>query len=408
MVVRGNGARRRRLVVDPAVQLGESDGGGSTASKPSKRRKTTSSDVRTYSYGADRRNQPKTTDLIPKRLVAYLSVVLVLLTCLSLLNVAAHYGEQYGDHIGTAGMELLAICGSGSLASWFSCFLLIITGLVSLQIYAMRRHRCDDYRGTYRIWVWMAAFFIAASVTCVADLGTVASNVIFSYTGQSIADKAWFPLTAKLLALTVLVGGGLYEVRESRGSFALVVFVWVAYASAAISPLLGSALTVVGISSEVVAGNCVLFGTAALLLAHLTYGRFIFLDANGLISQCLKNKKSVQSKKKKKPASAKQKKAQTTAPAKKSVTSKTPVRKKAKPAAKSTRSHRPTVEKKTPAKEEKTPSEILRELAAASRAKEQAQCRSNVEENPSENLPRMSKAQRRKQRKLEKQRRRAA
>jgi hypothetical protein len=415
MVVRGNGARRRRLVVDPAVQLGESQGDeASNPSQPSKRQKTKNSDVRTYAYGADRRNQLKTTDLIPKRLVAYLCVVLVLLICLSLLNFAAHYAVRWDETIGTAGLELLAIQGPGSLASWFSSFLLIITGLASLQIYAMRQHRCDDYRGTYRVWLWMAALFMVASISCVADLGTVASNLFSSYTGYSFEGRAWLPPTAKLLALTVLAAGGLYEVRESRGSLAFVTFVWVAYAAAAVLPLFGATATIVGFSADVVAGNCVLFGTAALLLAHLTYGRFIFLDANGLIAQWVKDKKLAQQKKQKKKAAAAKRKKTKPAPSNKTTaTPKRPARKKAKPASKSTSrstgSDRPTVGTSSKSsKVEKTPSEVLRELAAASRAKEQTKHRPTVEDHESESVQGMSKAQRRKLRKLDKQRRRAA
>lgn len=424
MVVRRNDARRRRLVVDPAVQLGDADGDAGVAPPSSPRRKKSpkKEDARAYSYGADRRNQLKTTDLIPKRMVSFLTVVMVLLAALWLLNYCAQNAVHWVDQIGATGLETMAIRGQGSLAGWFSSFLLIMTGLASLQIFALRQHRCDDYRGTYRLWLWLSALFVVASINCVANLGELTAHFFNSMTNGQFVQRAWVPLVFKLTALALLVARGAYEVRESRGSLAWVLLVWIAYSVAAVLQLPGANQTIMGVSTEAVVGNCFLFGTVGLLLAHLTYARFVFLRAHGLIAMRVKKEKVAKPKKKSKPV-AKGKKAvapNTTAePSTRKTKTKPATKQKSKPAAKKTSqaaTAKPTRSKpekisksSAPAKtteREKSPSEVLREMAAASRAKSQSQNQSAADGG--EQVLKLSKAQRRKQRKIEKQQRRAA
>jgi ABC-type multidrug transport system fused ATPase/permease subunit len=431
MVVRRSDARRRRFVVDPAAQSGDVDGNAvarSTStippSSPPKRSKSQPPEARAYTYGADRRNQLKTTDLIPKRVISYLLVVLLLLGCLALVNFCASHSPQWHSKLGDSGLIAFAISGQGSIANWFLSFLLILTGLSCLQIYAIRQHRCDDYRGTYRLWIWMSALFVVASVNCVVDLSAVAYSLIQALTKQALTERLWLPLAAKLTVLLLLLTRVVYEVRESRGSLVLAAFIGLAYTLALVIPLPAIKTGIVLFDPDVVAGNCVLFGTAMLLLAHLTYGRFIFLQANGLIQQRVRIQKPA---KQKKPvtagqANSAQKKASKKLAAKKKKTSSSP--KSVAGNVSSTPSRTETVAAKTAATDNaridnspnnttKSPSERLKELAAASRAKESSRAQTDVpqeatDDDFSDSVIKISKTQLRKQRKLEKQRRRAA
>ncbi|MFK7770283.1 MAG: hypothetical protein AB8B55_23940 [Mariniblastus sp.] len=459
MVVRRSDARRRRLVIDPTIQSDAVEVGDTPVTAASKRKKKPQpsipeqTDVRAYSYGADRRNQLKTTDLIPKRVVSYLLVVLVMLASLWMLNFSASNASQWSAHIGQSGVAALAIQGQGSLASWYSSFLLIISGMASLQIYALRQHRCDDYLGTYRLWIWMAVLFLIASVNCVVDLSGLATNLFQSLTSQTLGGNPWLPITIKLTALSLLVARGLYEVRESRGSLALVAVVWIAYSFAAVMQLPAAKESLVNLGSDKVMGNCMLIGTTALLLAHLTYARFIFLRAHGLITLKVRTKKAKVKKKKvaavtksKAAKSTKKTSAKTRSKSKtetlteeseteqvaakpKRVTkakSKSKARSKPvatpetaieKPAAPKIAVTEPPVTKPAAsASKEKSPSEVLKEMAAASRAKQTKQAQSatsraqtdDADEPKNGEILQMSKAQRRKLRKLQKQQRRAA
>lgn len=439
MVVRRSDARRRRIVVDPN-QSSESDG-GVTAAPTAKSKKNRKKDVLAYSYGANRRNHHKTTDLIPKRVVAYLLVVLAMVASLALINYGATNAHQWTGHIGAEGVDSLAIRGSGTIANWFSSFLLIMTGLASLQIYALRRHRCDDYRGTYRLWGWMAALFLFASVNCVVNLGSIFSSAFQSLTQVPLSEKPWMLVTFKIAALSILVGRGLYEVRESRGSLAWVVLVWLGYSAATILQLPEANSSLVDLKPDMMVGNCVLVATIGLFMAHLTYARFIFLQAHGLIKLKVKKKKVAKPKSVKTKPVAKKKKATTESEdeseskkkttkkvaAKKSTktakpkTSKTktaaktdskPETKPAKKSAKKVAAAQPAhpIEEPEDTSEKQSPKLSLKEMAAASRAKDKARrdAKMQEEEEEPESIIKLSKAQRRKMRKAKRNNRRAA
>jgi len=187
--------------------------------------------------------------------------------------------------------------------------------------------------------------------------------------------------------------------------------------------------SLVGLGPNTMIGNSILFATTALFLAHLTYARYIFLDAHGLIVQRVKTEKEVAKiKKVAKPKVNQKRKAAAVTTHSRSST-KSSVEKSGSTAARSTVSNQPGKSRKTrsvqtpmlakpgtakkqPAQTAQSPSDVLRELAAASRAKEQARLPSTkpqaAQHDDNDNGLQSTKAQRRKQRKLEKQRRRAA
>jgi hypothetical protein len=232
----------------------------------------------------------------------------MLAAMIGLLNLLSVYAPTWASQLGDEGVSSLSLTGRGTLACWFSSFLLIISGLASLQIYALRQHRRDDYRGTYRLWLWMSALLLFASLNCVVDLAMIATNLLQSYTALTIDSRPWLPIAAKLVFLTTLVARGLYEVRGSRGTFALVVFVWIAYSVAAVLQLPDVRPELVQLSHETLLGNSLLFATAAIFLAELSYARYIYLQAHGLIKERAIKKRSNNVAKSKKKVSQKKKK----------------------------------------------------------------------------------------------------
>lgn len=451
MSFRRNDARRRRLAIDPVVPVGVDhcvDSESAEGDQPSK------SPSRHYAFGANRRCQAKTTDLIPKRICAYLLVVLGLLAALWLITFLAGQSRQWSAYLGDSGTRLLSIRGQGSLASWFSSFLLIITGMASLQIYALRKHRCDDYRGAYRLWGWMAVILILASINCVSDLTGVLGNLTSRMFASEYANRAWIPLALKLVALTVLTVRGIYEVRASLGSLVLVIFVWAAYVAAIVLQYPATKEALADLGPNTMLGNCLLFGTTGLFLAHLTYARYVFLDAHGLIKLRVKVKKVSTVEKAKQVDSAETKSQPFVAPVvpseKKrkeevqevvSVASQSPLGKQPlgkqplvkQPEVKQPKVKQPKVKKnrndqqvaaasespkkaKAVSERDPSPSEILKQMAEASRAKEKRRLEDLETSEASQSIEvpemfesvKMSKSQRRKQRKLKKQQRRAA
>lgn len=440
MVVRRSDARRRRLVVDPSQSASQAGKDGTAAPSSDKSSSGKKRDVRAYSYGADRRNVNKTTDLFPKRVVSYLLAVFVLLACLGLINYGAIEANQWKSQIGEAGVSSLAISGPGSVASWFSSFLLILCSLASLQVFALRKHRCDDYRGTYRLWVWMAGALLFASLCCIVNLGSSAAFAIESLMQNSLSQKPWLAPTVVISLLTILVARVVYEVRRSHGSMTWMGLAWAGYTAAILLQMQSvRELMLMEFGPEMVAGNCVLFATTALLMAHLTYVRFIFLRAHGLIKLKAKKKKVakpkaiVKAKPKSEPKQSKPTKSKSKSTAKSASKSTSKKSSSSKSKTDSEPREKKVAAKKTKSKKHQAPSVVeefsgdadndiemnkpvqlsLKEMAAASRAKTKASKASQYSHEPegeeeSEGIIKMSKAQRKKLRKQQRNRKRAA
>ena len=59
--------------------------------------------------------------------------------------------------------------------------MLLLASATCLLIYSIRRHRIDDFRGRYRIWLAASAACLVLSANSVAGLHSVLSDVIESF-----------------------------------------------------------------------------------------------------------------------------------------------------------------------------------------------------------------------------------
>lgn len=281
MVVRRND-RRRRLMNDEFVPTIEPT---SPAERPDQ--SSAAEDVggtrRTYASGADRRNQLRTTDLFPKRTWIVVTFGLLLVSLIVAINGLAWNAESWRSVIGPEGVAALQLSGAGTLASWFTCFLMVLVALVSLQIYAMRRHRCDDYVGTYRMWMWFPPIFVIASLASIVDVVAIARNVFDATLGMSLPAGSLVPFVVVLAVLAALAGRVLYEVKESRAAVAMLVLAWLSLAISVTMQTEWAGNQIAAYDRELVLGNSYLVSAVALLVGHLFYTRFVYLHAHGLI-----------------------------------------------------------------------------------------------------------------------------
>jgi hypothetical protein len=299
MVLRRTGERRRRVVMDEALQSPADSSAPSTSARPELGKSKRS---RQYSRNADRRNLPRCADFIPVSRVSVLGGWCLILTCLLILNLA------YG-FVGSKTIERLPLTseafgfGPRSLATWLQVTSWSTAGLVSLVIFSIRQHRSNDFRGTYRLWRWLAVGCVLLSLGTLVDFPGMISEWSTVLTGKSL-DRSG-TLAASLQVFTVLVVGArlLFELRSSRGATAL--------ASAAVACGIAALLVQhaeVGSSlqsnREFVAGNLWLWTAALTLMCLVTYARFVILHASGAIYV---PEKSATRKKKKRPAKGKAK-----------------------------------------------------------------------------------------------------
>lgn len=311
MVVRRND-RRRRLKSDentPSVACGDAD----TVAIPESAKSRNARNRRTYASGADRRNQLRTTDIFPKRpwLIAMLASTLFL--AVVGINALAWFAESWRPVIGSSGVDALQLSGNGTLASWFICFTLFLAMAASLQIFALRRYRCDDYVGAYRMWIWVPPMLAFASMAAVVDFVPILWNVLRATTGLNVDPTSVLPIATCLVIVAVVAMRVLYEVRESKASFAMVALAWFAIVASLTmqSPALFSKTASMDLT--LVVGNGYLVTAACLLTGLLCYTRFVYLHAHGLVvsgSVSANEKKAIKAERKAAAQLAAQEKAQ--------------------------------------------------------------------------------------------------
>lgn len=248
---------------------------------------------RTYAFGANRRGQLKTTDLFPKRLWVIAFCGLMLVGIVVAINALSVYAAAWQPLIGDAAAQAISLQGSGTLAGWMMSVLLLLTGLASLQIFALRQHRCDDYGGTYRVWLLVPPIFFIASAASIVDFHSITSHLVLLGQLDWLGEHSLIPMTLKLSLLAVVMVRMLFEVRDSKSASAALVVAWMAVA---ISTVLNTTWAADRIASQdlaLVYPNAVLTATIALFLTHLFYARFVYLHAHGIIApkQKLKPKK---------------------------------------------------------------------------------------------------------------------
>jgi hypothetical protein len=99
----------------------------------------------------------------------------------------------------------------------------------------------------------------------------------------SSKSSDWTVPAIKLGVLILLVVRGVIETRSSRAALAGVILTGVAFSAAVV----GSIPTIQSFfasNHQLLRGNCALIGNALVLLTTLIFARFVFLQANGMIT----------------------------------------------------------------------------------------------------------------------------
>jgi hypothetical protein len=191
--------RRRRVLIDESVQKSASAlvAGAAEVAAPRRRRSN--------NYLSRRGQQLKTSDLIPTRWLTFGLIATSSLGVLALLNFLQWIATLPSEAIDLVARQAFTITAPSSVAAWVEAVAFILASLFGLQIYAMRRHRRDDYRGTYRVWLMLTVVFLVASLQCIVPLGQIGGTLL----SKAIRSPVFYPgekglLTLKLVLLTVV------------------------------------------------------------------------------------------------------------------------------------------------------------------------------------------------------------
>lgn len=278
--------RRRRVLIEE--NLGESGLDLEGSVPPDADSSCGSADRLLPSYTdaalADRRSP--ITAVIPQR---RWTVVVLLLSGLAVIaGIQAAYGKQHllPPEMWASDFTALDVQAAGGLAAWFCSLVLAVAAFQGLQIYRLRRHKNDDYRGRYRVWLWvpMVLFFMATAVATHIhhDLATLASGLA-NITAPTEGGPLW-PLA--YCALWTLISLRLaFELRDSRVSLVSLLLATGCYFAVAFAFLYSDiAVAKIGEINYVMATTTfAMAGHLATFLTVATYGRHVYLDSQGVL-----------------------------------------------------------------------------------------------------------------------------
>ncbi len=150
--------RRRRVWPEEVTRVGPDSDDPAAASGTGGRPRET------YTAQARRDEQPRLTDLVPTRrrvLALWYAAGAALVGLIEFLYTRL---DWFSQQLAPAVPRVLDLAERGSLAAWCSSAWLSITALVSILLYSLRRHRIDDYRARYRVWIWAALAWLALAI----------------------------------------------------------------------------------------------------------------------------------------------------------------------------------------------------------------------------------------------------
>lgn len=269
--------RRRRVLNDDLLCRPEAGDSQSVDESCSPRRGSRKLRSR-YAEAARMDAQPRITDLVPRR-----NSVLALLFFANLLVIAGletvyAYMPRLTALTTDGRVAAFDLDSEGSLGAWYSSLVLLASGLMSLLIWSLRRHRLDDYHGRYRIWFWAAMTWFLMSVDEACSLHEGFKEMMTHLTGHRLMGDGsiWWIMAYGLLLGTVGLKL-LLEIRACRGStvaLALTGLFWVLAVVTQIEGIMPRS----GARGVMVEEACEMIGNVFLLLSMTLHARFIIFD----------------------------------------------------------------------------------------------------------------------------------
>ena len=176
--------------------------------------------------------------------------------------------------------QLFHLRSSHSIAQWLTCQLWMLTAVAAWMIFQLRRHKLDDYRARYRIWVVLAiaAFFSSfeASSSGLLLLGLS----IDGWAQREIGYAGWPLVLATYASIIGVIGIRLCS--ELKSAPMSVVSWLVGLLAWGFAALLGTGLFKITWSPatvDLVVGGCLLGGILAVFQAAGIYLRQTYIHA---------------------------------------------------------------------------------------------------------------------------------
>jgi hypothetical protein len=234
-------------------------------------------------------SQTRLTDLVPMHPILLAVVLIAGFGIIALLEGLYLWTWQMGRGIGR--IAAFDLADRGSLATWFSSLILAMAAATAVLVFTVRRHRLDDYRGHYRIWLWSAACWLLMSIDATANLHDGFGEIMVWLTGTRLFGEScmwWLMICGFVIAAVSL--RLLVDMRHCWPSATALVATAACYGiclgfhfhcipiHALKWPPVEEAARAVAINKAVLMG-----GNFLLLMAMIWHARYVVLDAEGLL-----------------------------------------------------------------------------------------------------------------------------
>ncbi len=229
--------------------------------------------------------QLRVTDLIPIRIRSVAFLFFLGLAAIAALEWLYAWMPTVAAHTTDGRVAAFDLDGEGSLGAWFSSVVLGLAGLVSLLVYSLRRHRIDDYRGRYRIWLMAALCWFTMSVDEAGSLHEGFKELMVYLTGNRLLGDGSIWWILGYGAVLGYVGLRLViDMRECASSL-VALTITAACFCVAITAQLDWLLPESGACAVMLEEGGEMLGDLFLLLAMTLHARYIIRDIQGLIAQ---------------------------------------------------------------------------------------------------------------------------
>lgn len=276
MELKRNDNRRRRVLFDEAVQQTAVQSNGGDPAGPKRRRAN--------HYSARDAHLLRTSDLIPTRFVSLALIASGSIAAIGLINVLDWLSAKQFRGADDSLRRAFSLASPTGLANWMVTLTWFLSGLFCLQNYVMRRHRRDDYRGTYRVWIVFATVCVFCSIQSVVPVDRVAAMFLSQIVPTSAAAPGqWGNVAIKLLLVVLLFCRLMLEIRESRTALLFGVLCGLLFGLMMLRDVPGLATSIGLDQARWLQDNLYLIGAVVLLNCVIAYSRYVCLDASGLI-----------------------------------------------------------------------------------------------------------------------------
>lgn len=215
-----------------------------------------------------------------------LTLVLISLACLvAVVGLLTLYSHWQLWPLGTwqRSLSCLDVQRPGSLATWICSLMLSAAAFQGIQIYRLRRHKKDDYRGRYRVWAWFPMLLLAMASGVATgvqrELTTLLVRTIWGDDALELASR--LPLALVFLWLPVAVRLSL-EMRPTRWSLGFLAAATIGYASGVIVAQI-PVQPFNGMLVDLISSTLLMAGHLGVFVAVLSFGRHVYLDSQGLL-----------------------------------------------------------------------------------------------------------------------------